>query len=108
MKVLEVGLVCEFEGGHGALIADSDSLLTDTKMYLLGVLSRHLKDMELLYSDNANAYEVRKIKALKKECQWTQEKIKKSKDIESLRRIVMDESSMRVMIKEREVLGGGR
>lgn len=106
MKVFEVGLVCDFEGGSGVLIADNEYLFNHCQIRLLGVLSKHLKDMELLYSDNANDYEIRKINALRKECRWTQERISKAQDVDALRRITMDESNMRVMIQDREVLGG--
>ena len=108
MKVFEVGLICEFEGGHGVLIADSDSLYTDAKLYLLGSVSRKLRDMESLYDNELDEYEINLLAKLRKESQKAHEDIGKAKNIDDLRKIRMEESSLMVIVKEREVLGGGK
>jgi len=108
MKVFEVGLVCEIEGGSGVLIADSESLYTDVKFYLLGNVSKRLRDMESLYDDSTSDYERDLLKQIRTESQKAHEDIGRAMNIAALRQIKMDYSYLRVIINEREVLGGGK
>ena len=106
MKVFEVGLICEIEGGHGVLVADSESLYTDIKSYLLASVSAHLKSLESLYDDKTSDYEGDLLKIFRMESQQAHERIGKAQSIAALRQIKLSESLLEVMIREREVLQG--
>ena len=108
MKVFEVGLVCEIEGGSGVLIADSENLYTDIKFYLLGSIGSHLESIESLYDGTESDYERDLLKQIRTESQQAYERVGNAHNIAALRQIKMRESLREVMIREREVLGGGK
>lgn len=109
MKVFEVGLICEFEGGHGVLIAGGDNLFRDSRTVLIAEIEKEMQFWKIDASDdgfdeydiqNSNEYQAAYGSALSQVVQAT--------SIDELRKIKIDKPSQLVMIKERKVLGGDK
>ena len=116
MKVFEVGLICEFEGGgRRVLMADNDRLFANAKMYLLGAVDKHSEEMEVLYGDADDEFSKKyadecqqQLAAIRRESSNARDNLNNSKSMDDLRKIRMGESSLMVIVDEREVLGGAK
>lgn len=109
MKVFEVGLICEFEGGHGVLVADSENFFRDAKTVLNAAIQKEIQfwtidandgDFDEYDIQNSNEYQAAYGDALSKLAQ--------ANSIEDLRAIKIDKASELVMVSEREIIGGSK
>lgn len=104
MKVFEVGLVCEIDGGgRSVLIADNDGLFVLAKAWLAGAVSKRLDGWKDCYSGDDD-YEKIQLEAIKAEFKKARAEIDASESIGDLNAVTMEHSMLVVRIYEREVL----
>lgn len=109
MKVFEVGLICEFEGGHGVLIADSENFFRDAKTVLNAAIQKEIRFWTIdANDDDFNDYDIQH----SNECQAAYgdalSKIAQANSIEDLRAIKIDKTSELVRVSERQIIGGAK
>lgn len=109
MKVFEVGLICEVEGGHGVLMSGDGNLLENIR----SVLIRQARDVAISWDvdfDDDDTYEdcsdYKFCDEYKAAAEQALTEIKSANSIEDLRKIKIDRLHLKVFILEREVKGG--
>lgn len=106
MKVFEVGLICEFEGGHGVLIADSENLFRDARTVLIAEIEKEIRFWKIDDSEGFDEYDIQNSNEYQAEYGNALSKLVQATSIDELKEIKIDKPSQLVMIKEREILGG--
>lgn len=106
MKVFEVGLICEFEGGHGVLIADSENLFRDARTVLIAEIEKEIQFWKIDDSEGFDEYDIQNSNEYQAEYGNALSQLVQATSIDELRQIKIDKPSQLVMISEREILGG--
>lgn len=107
MKIFEVGLICEFEGGHGVLIAGGDNLFRDARTVLIAEIEKEMQFWNIDANDDGfDEYDIQNSNEYLAEYGSALSQVVQATSIDELRKIKIDKPSELVMIKEREVIGG--
>ncbi len=106
MKVFEVGLICEFEGGHGVLIAGGENLFRDARTILIAAIEKEIQFWKIDDSEGFDEYDIQNSNEHLAEYGSALSQVVQATSIDELRKIKIDKPSQLVMIKEREILLG--
>lgn len=109
MKVFEVGLICEIEGGHGELMGSHGNLLENIRSVLIKQARDVANSWDVDFDDDDTYEDCSDYKfcdEYKAAAEKALAEIKDANSISELKAVRIDKLSLKVLVMEREVLLG--